>query len=107
MNLVTETDPILKTNVLNNKINWDEFYKNQISIQRIMNENHGIGLAANQVGITQPFFITNGELMPDTICYPKIVFQSEKTQKLQERCLSFPGLKLNVSRSIEIHVEFF
>lgn len=107
MNLVSETDPILRSNVLGKQIDWRFLHQNQEKMYNIMTSNGGMGLAANQLGIEQPFFITNGELMPSVICYPKITAQSEISRKDKEGCLSFPGLILTIPRSVEIEVTFF
>jgi peptide deformylase len=106
MNLVLEDNPVLKQNVSANDIDWNFIRAHLKSLLNIMDANSGMGLASTQLGISQPFFVTNGKFLPNCICYPKILHVSEQTQLQIEQCLSFPGLKLRVLRPIEVVVEF-
>ena len=69
----------------------------------------GIGLAANQVGVSQQVCIVDldaGE-RPDgllVLVNPRIV-ASSGSQVGEEGCLSFPELTLEVERALEIRVE--
>lgn len=76
-----------------------------------MLQNMGIGLAANQVGMTKQVFVMGGENIPGfpkpfAVFNPRIVFRSDKTVLFKEGCLSFPGLYLNIQRPEKIHVEY-
>ena len=68
----------------------------------------GIGLAANQVGISKSFFIMDISGGQDKIvCInPKII---EKTGKMtfQECCLSFPDKTFTIKRASKICVEYY
>src|ERR1044071_1751154 len=72
---------------------------------RIMNKAHGIGLAANQVGILQRVVIiaTQG-MKPTAMVNPKIV-RAEGEQIREEGCLSIPGLYGDVKRAAFVEVE--
>lgn len=65
--------------------------------------NHGIGLAANQIGITKRVFVMGsnnieGFPLPFALFNPKILETSTDEVLDQEGCLSYPGLYLKVKR---------
>ena len=76
-----------------------------------MIEANGIGLAANQIGITKRVFVMGshnipGFPMPFAVFNPKIVEASTEMVLDQEGCLSYPGLFLTVRRPSWIVVEY-
>jgi peptide deformylase len=86
--ILTEEMPVIDKNPS------DELIKN---MRQIMKRNGGVGLAANQVGAKQKFFIAFGR----TFVNPEIIQQSgHKT--MQEECLSLPNVTLPVTRSTKI-----
>jgi peptide deformylase len=69
----------------------------------LMTNSQGMGLAANQIGITKRFFAIGHESFdvfqkPAIIYNPVLVSADAEQEVLQEGCLSFPGLLLQVSR---------
>ncbi len=70
-----------------------------------MYENKGVGLAAPQVGISQQIFVADVGDGPLAIINPKILKKSGSA-KMEEGCLSIPGIKLNVRRPQEIFVQY-
>ena len=78
---------------------------------KFMLENKGMGLAANQVGITKRFFAIGSETFdkfqkPAIIYNPRLITQSEEKVIDVEGCLSFPGIFIKVERSKVIEVEY-
>jgi peptide deformylase len=78
---------------------------------KIMLDNQGIGLAANQIGISKKIFVMGAyEIknfpIPFAIFNPTIVDTSDEVEYYNEGCLSFPGLFLKIKRPKEIKVEF-
>jgi peptide deformylase len=76
-----------------------------------MLDNHGIGLAANQIGITKRIFTMgsfniSGFPEPFALFNPKIIEHSQEYIIDQEGCLSYPGLYLNVKRPSWIIAEY-
>lgn len=76
-----------------------------------MIENKGIGLAANQIGITKRVFVMGSYSIPEfpkpfALFNPKIVEVSEETVIDKEGCLSYPGLFLSVKRPSWIVAEY-
>lgn len=70
---------------------------------QLMIENRGIGLAANQIGLTKRVFVMGsytieGFPQPFALFNPVILETSEETVLDQEGCLSYPGLYLTVKR---------
>jgi peptide deformylase len=77
----------------------------------LMIHSKGLGLAANQIGITKRFFAMGHESFdvfkkPAIIYNPVLVSADEEQELGQEGCLSFPGLLLQVSRPRIIMVRF-
>ena len=77
----------------------------------LMIHSNGMGLAANQIGITKRFFaIGHGSFdvfkKPAIIYNPVLVNADEEQELAQEGCLSFPGLLLQVSRPKIIMVRY-
>lgn len=71
--------------------------------------NNGIGLAANQVGIkTRVFAMGSKEnfLNAKAFFNPKIVANTDTIEDLEEGCLSFPGVFVNIKRPTAIKVEY-
>lgn len=71
-----------------------------------MYAKNGIGLAANQVGISLNMFIMDTNKNPLAFINPKVINKSSITHEYPEGCLSFPGMKINIARSDSIHLEW-
>ena len=81
-----------------------------------LKDSDGVGIAAPQVYQSKSIIIIScfpsprypkaPKMEPLVIINPKIILQSEKTEKHFEGCLSIPGIRAQVSRSIEIEAEF-
>jgi peptide deformylase len=74
-------------------------------MKRLMQEAHGIGLAAPQVGILQRVFVfTPGPEQVAAVVNPEIVEQSEETATADEGCLSIQGVLVPVERAARVTV---
>jgi peptide deformylase len=76
-----------------------------------MIEANGIGLAANQIGITKRVFVMGSNNIPGfpapfAVFNPQIVETSTDMITDQEGCLSYPGLFLTVKRPSWIIAEY-
>jgi len=70
-----------------------------------MRYNKGAGIAANQVGLPYRMFLMYGDpVLP--IFNPEIVAVSDATCKMEEGCLTFPKLFLNIERPRAVKVKF-
>jgi peptide deformylase len=72
---------------------------------------HGIGLAANQIGLTKQVFVIGsnniqGFPAPFAVFNPKILSTSVETALDREGCLSYPDLWLHIKRPTKITVEY-
>ena len=75
---------------------------------KIMLDNNGIGLSANQVGLDAQLFVMGDKEENTIICInPQILQHTKDTVVDVEGCLSFPNMYVKVSRPKEILVEFF
>lgn len=72
-----------------------------------MRHDHGVGLAAPQVGILKRLFVMNvdDETGDHVIVNPRII-RSEGEQHENEGCLSLPGLYARVSRPAKVLLEY-
>lgn len=66
-----------------------------------------IGLAANQVGILERFFIIGTDQFQMVCFNPKVISRTADLKKDKEFCLSHPGLAVTIDRPSGIDVEFY
>jgi peptide deformylase len=63
--------------------------------------NDGMGLAANQVGIRARVFVMGHKNFPENaqaFFNPIVVANTDDINDLEEACLSFPGIYVNIKR---------
>jgi len=90
---------------------YNDIEKFEHDMIKFMLENKGMGLAANQIGITKRFFAIGSETFDRfkksaIIWNPRLITQSEEKVFDLEGCLSFPGLFVKVERPKVIEVEY-
>jgi peptide deformylase len=76
-----------------------------------MIHSKGMGLAANQLGITKRFFAIGHEsfdvFKKPVIIYNPVLVNADEEQELgQEGCLSFPGIWVQISRPKTVTVKY-
>ena len=72
-----------------------------------MYAEEGVGLAAPQVGVSERIIVVdphNDEIAAFALINPEIVESSKDTEKGEEGCLSIPGLRDLVERSVRVTV---
>jgi peptide deformylase len=77
-------------------------------IETMFREN-GIGLSANQVGIRARMFVMGHRDYPDTaqgFFNPIVVSHVDDLDNLEEGCLSFPGIFVNIKRPKKIQARW-
>ena len=86
---------------------------NRCEISRILKENmfhyEGIGLSANQIGISERVFIMmlNMETEETITCFnPRIIKRYKDDVWFEEGCLSFPDEIINIQRPDRIVVKY-
>lgn len=111
LKLVSQYDPILKEPC--KEINFEEMPGADVayiamSLMESLKHYNGLGLSANQVGIAARMFAI--QVMDEDKVYclinPKIIAVAETTHKINEGCLSFPGLFLTIERPDWVELEF-
>ena len=90
---------------------YDDLEKFEREMISAMKSANGLGLAANQIGITKRFFAIGHESFdrfknPVIIWNPVIKTQSEEKVLDLEGCLSFPGIFVKVERPRIIEIEY-
>ena len=73
------------------------------AMNALMEEKNGLGLAAPQVGIPFSMFVMRG---PIAVFNPILVGVSNELIRLDEGCLSFPGLSLSIERPRHLRVRY-
>jgi len=108
LDLVPENHPLLTTKLESydfSKTTVEENLKIANDLIETMNYYNGLGLSANQVGLTHRLFVMRGE--EPIICFnPKIITISNETILLEESCLSYPKLIVKVKRTRHIRVRY-
>ncbi len=83
------------------------------AMYELMFKSHGVGLAAPQVGLDQRILVLNDKGDPDqpdlnlTLINPTIVERMGNKSKMEEGCLSFPGIYGEIERPERCTVEAF
>jgi peptide deformylase len=76
-----------------------------------MKEWHGIGLAAPQIGLNLQIFVAEIDYTPEregkfyALINPEIISRSNKTNDMEEGCLSVPGKAGTISRSERVTIQ--
>ena len=105
MKLIKAPDEFLEKKVKEFDFNTMDAEKLSAEMFEIMKKYHGVGLAANQVGLDAQIFIM-GEEKPMTIINPVITEVSANQVEMTEGCLSFPGLFMNIKRPDAVGVKY-
>ena len=96
----------------NDKIDgYDDIEKFENDMINLMINARGLGLAANQIGITKRFFAFGHESFdkiqkPAIIWNPSIVRESEEKTLDEEGCLSFLGVFVKIERPKKVTVRW-
>ena len=106
--LIPPEDPLLHKRIKKCSYNLD-----RLELSKILYENmfhyDGVGLSANQIGINERAFIMmiDLETKKTITCFnPKIIKESKIEEIMQEGCLSYPGITMELSRSKNIIVKY-
>ena len=106
LKIVKYGDPILRTPA-EPVDRWDdELEKLVADMLETMYYAHGVGLAANQVGVPKKLFVADisGGQDPNqvlVILNPEIL-ETEGEEKMEEGCLSLPGIYAPVTRAYRV-----
>ena len=99
-------DPVLRIRS-EEVVQTDKPLKNIIKqMVSAMKTEEGVGLAANQVGITKRVIVLESAEKTVVMINPEIIGKSKETDFQFEGCLSFPNLSVSVERFKELDVEY-
>jgi len=106
--IVEPRHPALHTEAILNPFDSDTDWKErQQAMFQIMHENIGIGLASPQCGDQNRMFVMTHSTQGDIGIYnPQILDASKETCVIQEGCLTFPLLYLNITRPEKVKVRY-
>jgi peptide deformylase len=97
-------DPVLKSRATPVKDFDESLERLAEDMIRIMRENEGAGLAANQIGRLKRIFVAAYEDEEFAIVNPVIEERSETSEKDIEGCLSIPDIPVEIERSCAVTV---
>ena len=101
-------DPILREECVEVEEIDDELRRLAQDMFDTMYGAEGVGLAAPQVGVTKRLIVVDPReegVTPRALVNPRVVEESDETDRAEEGCLSIPGLKEVVERKAEVVVE--
>ena len=98
-------DPCLRRKTIRVKTLRPELKDLSQEMLKVMRFHRGVGLAANQVGLTDKIAVIQSDHMPEPLVLinPEII-QRHGTREVTEGCLSLPGRSDMVTRSKRIRV---
>ena len=106
--LIPSDDKLLHEKIVKCSYNLDRG-KLSYTLTENMFHHNGVGLSANQIGIKERAFVMIADMeSQDTLtCFnPKIVKESKEMVTMEEGCLSYPELFLNIARPETIVVKY-
>ena len=107
-NLIQPDDPLLHKKL--KKCSYDlDRSKLSYTLNENMFHHNGVGLSANQIGIEERAFVMMIDIdLQETItCFnPKIIKESKDEVVMEEGCLSYPELFLDIPRPRSIIVKY-
>jgi peptide deformylase len=103
MNILKFPNPILRERIP--EFDFDnpthDPKKLETDMIKVMFDNNGMGLAANQVGQPVRMFVMGHKDYPENaqaFFNPMIVSNTDTIHDMEEACLSFPGIYVNIKR---------
>ena len=111
LKLITAPNPILNTPaepwVFKDEQDFELARQTEIDMVQLMVESHGIGLAAQQAGLTKRVFAIHlKDKIPFCMFNPSILHGDNNIVESEEGCLSFPELFLKVPRHKNVTVRY-
>ena len=106
--LIPSDDKLLHEKIVKCSYNLDRG-KLSYTLTENMFHHNGVGLSANQIGIRERAFVMISDMeSQDTLtCFnPKIVKESKEMVTMEEGCLSYPELFLDIDRPETIVVKY-
>ena len=106
--LIPSNDKLLHEKIVKCSYNLDRG-KLSYTLTENMFHHNGVGLSANQIGIKERAFVMISDMeSQDTLtCFnPKIVKESKEMVTMEEGCLSYPEVFLDIARPETVVVKY-
>ena len=106
--LIKSEDPLLHKRIDSCSYNLDREFLSRTLIESMIHHN-GVGLSANQIGISERAFamVRDIEYNEIIVCFnPRIIKSYAEEVEMEEGCLSYPDLFLKVKRPDRIVVKY-
>ena len=105
LSIKTYPDPFLRKKAKEINEVTPEIKELVFDMEKIMEENQGVGLAAPQVGVSKRIIIVRMENQPRVLINPKIFKKNREAEIAEEGCLSVPGVFLEIKRAKWVEIE--
>ena len=106
--LIKSEDPLLHKRIDSCSYNLDRKFLSRTLIESMIHHN-GVGLSANQIGISERAFamVRDIEYNEIIVCFnPRIIKSYTEEVEMEEGCLSYPDLFLKIKRPDKIVVKY-
>mgnify|MGYP006258633845 FL=1 len=106
--LIKSEDPLLHKRIDSCSYNLDREFLSRTLIESMIHHN-GVGLSANQIGISERAFamVRDIEYNEIIVCFnPRIIKSYTEEVEMEEGCLSYPGIFLKITRPKKIIVKY-
>ena len=106
--LIKSEDPLLHKRIDLCSYNLDRQFLSKTLIESMIHHN-GLGLSANQIGISERAFamVRDIEYNEIIVCFnPRIIKSYTEEVEMEEGCLSYPDLFLKITRPKKIIVKY-
>ena len=106
--LIKSEDPLLHKRIDLCSYNLDRQFLSKTLIESMIHHN-GLGLSANQIGISERAFamVRDIEYNDIIVCFnPRIIKSYTEEVEMEEGCLSYPELFLKIKRPDKIVVKY-
>ena len=104
MKILIYPNPVLRKEAESVQAIDDDLRKLADEMIDLMYTDDGIGLAAPQVGISKQLIVLDIGEGPIVLFNPKIIELSDEHEPMEEGCLSFPDIRISISRPKRIKV---
>lgn len=103
--VVTYPDPVLRMQAERIEEIDEEIRNLAEDMSEVMYNDDGVGLAANQVGVTKRIIVFDAGEGFHCLVNPEITPLDDEIETREEGCLSLPGIQVNVDRYERIQVD--
>ena len=108
LKLVQPNHPAISSRCSTDPLEIEDLKSFETAMLTLMGERFGVGLCANQVGLDYRMFVMHHSVHGEIGVYnPEIVDVSEENVTVEEGCLTFPLLFMNITRPGFVKVKYY